>query len=118
MFEVMKFIQGDGMLLHPAGHAYQGKSIVPFGYSVAFTNITRNQFAQTDLREVFPEDCYVFEDEMSVSTNAEVFCESIWSMVPLRLGALLNLPQFYPLGRLTFPELRIRQIGRDDRTVA
>jgi hypothetical protein len=32
MFEVMKLIQNDGMLLHPPGHAYQGKSIVPFGY--------------------------------------------------------------------------------------
>jgi hypothetical protein len=62
MFEVMKLIQSDGMLLHPPGHAYQGKSIVPFGY-VEFTNITRRQFAQTDLHEVFPEDRCVFKDE-------------------------------------------------------
>ena len=45
MFEVMKLIQSDGMLLHPPGHAYQGKSIVPFGYGVVFTNITRKQCA-------------------------------------------------------------------------
>jgi hypothetical protein len=31
MFEVMKLIQSDGMLLHPPGHAYQGKSIVLSG---------------------------------------------------------------------------------------
>src|SRR5262245_52574611 len=47
MFEVMEQIQKDGMLVHPAGHAYQGKSIVPFGFGVVFTNITRKQFATT-----------------------------------------------------------------------
>jgi hypothetical protein len=73
MFEVMKLIQSDGMLLHPPGHAYQGKSIVPFGYGVVFTNINRKQFAQTDLHEVFPEDRCVFKDEMSESSDAEGF---------------------------------------------
>ena len=72
-FEVMKLIQSDGMLLHPPGHAYQGKSIVPFGYGVVFTDITRKQFAQTDLSEVFPKDRCVFKDEMSEGANVVVF---------------------------------------------
>jgi Nuclease-related domain len=49
MFEVMKVIQSDGVLLHPPGHAFQDKSIVPFGYGVVFTNFTRKQFVHTDL---------------------------------------------------------------------
>ena len=72
MFEVMKLIQSDRMLLHPPGHAYQGKSIVPFGDGVVLTNITCKQFAQTDLHEVFPEDRCVFKDEMSEGVEAEL----------------------------------------------
>jgi hypothetical protein len=71
MFEVVKQIQSDGVLLHPPGHPYQGKSIVPFGYGVVFTNITRKQFVQTDLYEVFPEDRCVFKDEMTESVDGE-----------------------------------------------
>ena len=92
MFDVMKLIQSDGILLHPPGHAYQGKSIVPFGYGVVFTNITRKQFAQTDLHEVFPEDRCVFKDEMSESVDAEVFRTRLWKMVPPRIGSPLTLP--------------------------
>ena len=127
MFDVMKLIQSDGILLHPPGHPYQGKSIVPFGYGVVFTNITRKQFAQTDLHEVFPEDRCVFKDEMSESVDAEVFRTRLWKMVPPRIGSPLTLPQFDRLRALLFPEIRIRQIAlpleaksaaQEDRTLA
>lgn len=127
MFEVMKLIQNDGMLLHPPGHAFQGKSIVPFGYGVVFTNITRKQFDATNLSEVFPEDLCVFKDEMSESSEPEEFRERLWRMVPRRSGAPMTLPEFDRLRALLFPEVRIRQIGLpmerkaspgEDRTLA
>ncbi len=34
MFDVVQMIQRDGMLLHPPGHAFAGKLIVPFGFGV------------------------------------------------------------------------------------
>jgi hypothetical protein len=111
MFEVMKLIQNDGMLLHPLRHPFQGKSIVPFGYGVVFTNITRKQFVQTDLFEVFPEDRCVFKDEMSERADPEAFRAHLWKMVPTRSGEALTLPQFDRLRALLFPEIRIRQIG-------
>src|SRR5262245_11886931 len=111
MFDVMKLIQNDGMLLHPPGHAYQGKSIVPFGYGVVFTNITRKQFAPTNLHEVFPEDRCVFKDEMSESADPELFRAHLLKMVPMRAGDPMTLPQFDRLRALLFPEIRIRQIG-------
>jgi hypothetical protein len=110
MFDVMKLIQNDGMLLHPPGHAYQGKSIVPFGYGVVLIN-TRKQLATTDLHEVFPEDRCVFKDEMSESADAESFRTRLWKMVPMRAGDPMTLPQFDRLRALLFPEIRIRQIG-------
>ncbi|MEJ0086401.1 MAG: NERD domain-containing protein [Pseudomonadota bacterium] len=111
MFDVMKLIQSDGVLLHPPGHPYQGKSIVPFGYGVVFTNIIRKQFAQTDLHEAFPEDRCVFKDEMSESVDPEAFCARLWKMVPPRVGSTLTLPEFDRLRGLLFPEIRIRQIA-------
>src|SRR6186713_285446 len=103
MFEVMKLIQSDGMLLHPPGHAYQGKSIVPFGYGVVFTNITRKQFDTTNLSEVFPDDLCVFKDEMSDSADAEEFRTRLWSTVPRRLGSPMTLPEFDRRARCSFP---------------
>ncbi len=127
MFDVVQQIQKDGQLLFPAGHPFQGKAIVPFGYGVVFTNITRKQFARTNLSEVFPEDRCVFKDEMTESTDTEVFRERLWEMVPQRLGPALTLPEFDRLRALLFPEIRIRQIGlpleakpsvKEDRTLA
>jgi hypothetical protein len=109
-FDVNEQIQRDGRLVHPPGHAYQGKSIVPFGFGVGLIN-TRKQFAQTDLREVFPEDRCVFKDEMSESADAEAFRERLWRMVATRFGPPLTLPEFDRLRGLLFPEIRIRQIG-------
>jgi hypothetical protein len=111
MFDVVQMIQRDGMLLHPPGHAFQGKLIVPFGFGVVFTNITRKQFAQTDLADVFPEDRCVFKDEMTESIDAEVFRTRLWKMVSPRLGATLTLPEFDRLRALIFPEIRIRHIA-------
>ncbi|MEO8017417.1 MAG: NERD domain-containing protein/DEAD/DEAH box helicase [Pseudomonadota bacterium] len=127
MFDVMQQIQSDRQLLHPPGHAFAGKSIVPFGFGVVFTNITRKQFAQTDLREVFPEDRCVFKDEMSESADAEAFRTRLWKMVSPRLGSALTLPEFDRLRALLFPEIRIRQFAlplesasspQEDRTLA
>src|SRR4051812_30468818 len=107
MFDVMKLIQNDGMLLHPPGHAYQGKSDVPFGSGVDIAH-TRRQFATTDLQEVFPEDRCVFKDEMSESADAESFRTRLWKMVPMRAGEPMTLPRFDRLRGLLFPEIRIR----------
>lgn len=127
MFDVVQQIQKDGCLLFPPGHAFQGKAIVPFGYGVVFTNITRKQFATTDLDQVFPADRCVFKDEMSESADPEAFRERLWEMVPQRMGPALTLPEFDRLRGLLFPEIRIRQIGlpleaprpaAEDRTLA
>ncbi|HEU0200892.1 MAG TPA: 3'-5' exonuclease, partial [Burkholderiaceae bacterium] len=80
-------------------------------YGVVFTNITRRQFEQTDLADVFPAARCVFRDEMTEGTDAEVFRERLWSMVSPRIGAALTLPQFDRMRVLLFPEVRIRQIA-------
>jgi hypothetical protein len=111
MFEVVRALERDGQLLHPAGHPQQNRPIVPFGSGAVFTNITRRQFEQTNLGEVFAGHLCVFKDEMSEGTDPEAFRERLWRMVPARGGEPLSMPQFDRLRALLFPEIRIRQIA-------
>jgi hypothetical protein len=111
MFDVVRTLERDPQLVFPPEHSFKGKSITPFGFGVVFTNITRKQFEGTDLPDVFPAERCIFRDEMSESTDAEVFRARIWSMVTRRIGPPLTLPQFDRLRALLFPEVRIRQIA-------
>jgi hypothetical protein len=109
--DVMHTLERDGALLFPAEHRFKGKPILPFGFGAVFTNITRKQFDQTDLKEVFSENLCVFKDEMTEDTDPEAFRSRLWRMVPRRLGEPLSMPQFDRLRALLFPEIRIRQIA-------
>lgn len=111
MFDVVKTLERDPQLVFGPEHAFKGRPIVPFGHGVVFTNITRRQFEQTDLPEVFPPERCVFRDEMSETADPEVFRERLWAMVMRRIGPPLTLPQFDRLRALLFPEIRIRQIA-------
>jgi len=111
LFDVVRAIERDPHLVFGPEHALKGKTIVAFGFGVVFTNITRRQFEQTDLPEVFaPERC-LFRDEMSESVDPERFREQVWAMVVRRIGPPLTLPQFDRLRALLFPEIRIQQIA-------
>jgi len=111
MFDVVRMLEQDAQLLFPPEHAFMGKPILPFGFGVVFTNITRKQFELTDLREVFPEARCVFKDEMTESVDPEGFRSRLWRMVSPRLGPPLTLPQLDRLRALLFPEIRVAQIG-------
>jgi hypothetical protein len=127
MFDVVRTLEQDAQLIFPVDHALNGRAILPFGYGVVFTNITRRQFAMVNLHEVFPEDRCIFKDEMTETVDPESFRTQLWRMVPRRIGPPLSLPQFDRLRALLFPELRIRQIalpiddaaprGASDRTL-
>jgi Nuclease-related domain/AAA domain/UvrD-like helicase C-terminal domain len=110
-FDVVRTLERDGQLLFPVGHRFMGRSILPFGFGAVFTNITRKQFDQTNLNEVFAEYLCVCKDEMTESTDPEEFRSRLWRMVYPRLGEPLSMPQFDRLRALLFPEIRIRQIA-------
>lgn len=111
MFDVVKTLERDPALVFGPEHAFKGKPVVAFGFGVVFTNITRRQFEQTDLPEVFMPTRCVFRDEMSENADPEEFRARLWAMVSRRLGAPLTLPQFDRLRALLFPEVRVRQIA-------
>jgi len=111
MFDVVRMLEKDAQLIFPPDHKFKGRPIVPFGFGAVFTNITRKQYLQTDLKDVFPEDRCVFKDEMTEGVEPESFRARLWQMVSPRIGPALTLPQFDRVRALLFPEIRIRQIA-------
>ncbi len=127
MFNVVDMLKRDPLLKIEQG-TFKGQLVLPFGYGVVFTNITRKQFGQTDLHEIFPPDRILLRDEMSESADPDGFRKRLWRMVSPRSGSGLSLPQLDRVRALLFPEVRVRQIAlafdepphspADDRTLA
>lgn len=111
MFDAVNAVRRDPHLVFGSGDPNKGHPRLPFGFGIVFTNITRKQFEQTDLRDVFPPERCVFRDEMTEGADAEAFRTQIWGMVTQRIGPPLSLPQFDRMRALLFPEVRIRQIA-------
>ncbi len=111
LFEVVRAIEADRDLVFGADHAFRGKPVVPFGFGVVFANITRRQYEQTDLSEVFAPARCLFRDEIGEGGEPEQFRAQLWAMVVRRIGAPLTMPQFDRLRALLFPEVRIHQIA-------
>ena len=110
MFNVVDTLKRDPLLVNEGG-SFKGKPVFSFGYGVVFTNITRKQFEQTDLREVFPPERCIFRDEMTESVDPDAFREQVWRMVSPRIGPALSLPQIDRVRALLFPEIRVTQIA-------
>jgi hypothetical protein len=110
MFAVVDALKRDPLLVNESG-SFKGKPVFSFGHGVAFTNITRKQFEQTDLREVFPPERCIFRDEMSESIEPDAFRERVWRMVSPRIGPALSLPQIDRVRARLFPEIRVTQIA-------
>jgi predicted histidine transporter YuiF (NhaC family) len=49
---------------------YQGKLVIPYGYGVVFTNITRKAFNESELPAVFEEQLVICKDEMYENIDA------------------------------------------------
>ncbi len=110
MFNVVDTLKREPLLTVESG-SFKGKLVLPFGYGVVFTNITRKQYEQTDLHEVFPAERCIFRDEMTESVDPDSFRERLWKMVSPRIGPGLSLPQIDRVRALLFPEIRIRQLA-------
>lgn len=110
MFNVVDTLKRDPLLVNESG-SFKGKPVFSFGHGVAFANITRKQFEQTDLREVFPPERCIFRDEMAEKVDADAFRERVWRMVSPRIGPTLSLPQIDRVRARLFPEIRVTQIA-------
>ena len=102
-------LERDTALLAPQGHPHQGKLLFPYGFGVVLTEITRKQFDAKNLGELIPEYLVICKDEMTESTDPEVFQKRLWDMFTARFDCLLSMPQIDRICWHLFPEIRISQ---------
>ena len=72
---------------------YQGRLVLPWGYGVVLTNISRKAFDQTDLGQVIDPGLTICQDEMTESVDAEAFQMRLWAMFKVAFAHTLTLPQ-------------------------
>ncbi|MGE3678663.1 MAG: DEAD/DEAH box helicase [Burkholderiales bacterium] len=108
-FGVCRLLESDPALVGESGTAFQGKLVFPWGYGVVLANITRKQFAGTDLGDVIPSERVICQDEMVESVDAEAFQQRLWGMFGVTFKCLLTLPQVDRVRWHLFPEIRVSQ---------
>ena len=87
--------------------AHEGGLCFPWGYCVAFTNFTRQQFLDVGLDKVLESARTICKDEMPESVVPETFCTQIWRTLPFRIEAPLAQEQIDRVRWHLFPEVRI-----------
>lgn len=109
--EVTKLLQRDPALIHPADDKRAGKLIMPWGWGVVLTNITRNQFEQAELGNLIASGSAICKDEMSESANPDAFQKALADMYLMPFRCQLTLPQIDRVRWNLFPELRVPEQG-------
>ena len=71
--EIVRLLQQDPALCHPAGDRRAGKLLMPWGFGVVLANITRNQFEQMALEHYLPPASVICRDEMTEGVDTEEF---------------------------------------------
>ncbi|MEN9482068.1 MAG: hypothetical protein RLZZ298_3463 [Pseudomonadota bacterium] len=104
--EVVNLLQRDAQLTINSGRA-QGTLLFPWGCGVVLANISRKQFDNTNLCEVFEAHHVICQDEMTESVDPEAFQEKLWGMFPFSRSTPLSLPQLDRIRWHLFPEIRI-----------
>ncbi len=111
-YQVINRLQRDPRLCHHDG-PHRGRLVMPWGWGVVFTNITRKQMEKAlpeEAREsLLPDHLVIYKDEMAPSSEAEAFQERLWNMFHYQFGTTLTLPQIDRIRWHLFPEIRIEE---------
>lgn len=105
--EVTRLLQIDPALCHPGGHRREGKLIMPWGFGVVLTSITRAQFEQMELESFIAPSNVICRDEMLETADPETFQTRLWDMFLMPFTCLLTLPQIERVRWHLFPQLRV-----------
>lgn len=105
-YQLINRLEKDPQLVAQSGR-YMGHLVLPYGYGVVLSNITRSQFDSTDLGEVLPERQTICKDEMVERIDPETFQERLWNMFNVQFPKVLTLPQIDRIRWHLFPEIRI-----------
>ncbi len=104
---VCDLLKSDPALVNEEGATYEGKLILPWGYGVVLTNITRKAFAETDLSNVIQPERVICQDELVESAEREAFQRRLWGMFGVTFPCMLSMPQIDRIRWHLFPEIRV-----------
>ncbi|MBF8780007.1 DEAD/DEAH box helicase [Pseudomonas fulva] len=108
--EAASMLQKDPALVQPAGSPHAGKLLMPFGWGVVLTGITRKQFEGTNLAEVLNPQQVMFQDEMTETVDTEAFQQRLWGMFHHVFPCHLSLPQIDRVRYHLYPEVRVNAV--------
>ncbi len=86
---------------------YAGNLVCPYGVGVVLTNISRKQFDDHNLGDIFPEHLVICQDEMLESVDIETFQKRLWDMFNVYFEHKLSLPQIDRIRWHLFPDMRL-----------
>ncbi|WP_230945982.1 3'-5' exonuclease [Burkholderia territorii] len=104
---IIDALERDPQLVHPQGHAYQGKLRFPWAFGVVFPNISRKQFTDGQLDRAIDPNHVICSDEMTESVDEEEFQKRLWQMFRFQFREKLTVPQIDRIRWILFPEVRI-----------
>ena len=91
----------------------KGQLMLPWGYGVILSNITRREFERAELDSVIEPHHVICKDEMTESIEAEAFQQRLWGMFTIRFQGHLSLPQIDRIRWHLFPQIRIAPRSMD-----
>ena len=94
------------LVLHSGKH--KGKLIMPYGYGVVFSHLTRAQFERMGLDRIISSIQTICKDEMAETTDVEEFQKRLWDMFPFCFHKMLTQPQIDRIRWHMFPEIRMQ----------
>ena len=104
--EAAVLLEKDRLLQQTAGQ-YKGKLIMPYGWGVVLSNITRKMFDEQQLGRALDADRGICQDEMLESTSPEMFQQRLWNMFHQVFPCQLRPEQVDRVRYHLHPEVRI-----------
>ncbi|MCA6614410.1 MAG: NERD domain-containing protein [Pseudanabaena sp. M090S1SP1A06QC] len=108
VLHAVKLLERDADLVHAIASDHAGKCIVPYGYGVVLTNITRAVFDKQGLGEVIESNLVICQDEMYESVDSGDFQQRLWDMFPYQFDRTLSPHQVNRIRWHIFPDIAIQ----------
>lgn len=107
--EIKELLERDPLMIQQEQGRYHGHLLLPWGFGVILTNISRKQFDTAGLGQAIPSEKVICQDEMTESVDAEAFQKRLWGMFNYSFGGILSLARIDQVRWHLFPEIRIQQ---------
>jgi len=106
---VKELLERDPLLVEQEPGRYHGHLLLPWGFGVVLTNITRKQFEAAHLEQAIPADRVLCQDEIAEAIDPEAIQQQLWNMFQYSFGGVLSLARIDRVRYHLFPEIRIEQ---------